>query len=98
MPSDRLSAVLAAMAALDGDRPSALDRLCGAAVGLLSLRGAGISLMVDGELRGTAGVSGSGVLAVQELQFELGEGPCVDAWANTEPVLEPDLGSPRVAR
>ncbi len=54
--------------------------------------------MVDGELRGTAGVSGSGVLAVQELQFELGEGPCVDAWANTEPVLEPDLGSPRVAR
>lgn len=98
VPTDRLSAVLMAMADLDGDSPSALDRLCGAAVGMLSLRGAGISLMVDGELRGTAGVSGSGVQAVQELQFELGEGPCVDAWASMEPVLEPDLGSPQVAR
>lgn len=54
--------------------------------------------MVDGELRGTAGVSGSGVQAVQELQFELGEGPCMDAWASKEPVLESDLASPRVAR
>ena len=98
MPTDRLSAVLAAMADLDGDHPSALDRLCGAAVALLALRGAGISLMVDGELRGTAGLSGPGVQAVQELQFELGEGPCVDAWAHMEPVLEPDLGNPRRAR
>ena len=98
MPTDRLSAVLAAMADLDGDHPSALDRLCGAAVTLLSLHGAGISLMVDGELRGTAGLSGAGVQAVQELQFELGEGPCVDAWARMEPVLEPDLFNPRRAR
>lgn len=56
-PTDRLSAVLAAMADTDGDRAPALDRLCAAGVGLLSLRGAGISLMVDGALRGTAGVS-----------------------------------------
>lgn len=98
VPTDRLSTVLAAMADIDGDRPSALDRLCGAAVGLLSLRGAGISLMADGQLRGTAGVSDPGVAAVQELQLELGEGPCVDAWASMEPVLEPDLASPRVAR
>jgi ANTAR domain/GAF domain len=98
VPTDRLSVVLAAMADLDGDIPSAPDRLCGAAVGLLDLRGAGISLMVDGELRGTAGVSGSGVQAVQELQFELGEGPCVDAWASMEPVLEPDLARPELTR
>lgn len=31
-------------------------------------------------------------MAVQELQFELGEGPCVDAWASQEPVLEVKLG------
>lgn len=98
MPTDRLSEVLAAMAVVDGDRPSALDRLCAAAVALLSLRGAGISLMADGQLRGTAGVSDPGVAAVQELQFELGEGPCVDAWATMEPVLEPDLADPRRVR
>jgi hypothetical protein len=96
VPTHRLSAVLAAMAELDGSQPSVLDRLCGAAVGLLSLRGAGLSLMVDGELRGTAGVSGPGVEAVQELQ--LGEGPSVDAWASVEPVLEPDLAHPALLR
>lgn len=62
------------------------------------MRGAGISLMVDGELRGTAGSSGMGVAMVLELQFELGEGPCVDAWASMEAVLEPDLASPEVLR
>jgi len=78
------------MADLDGS-PSVLDRVCRAAVSLLSLSGAGVSLIVDGELRGTAGVSESGVAAVQELQLLLGEGPCVDAWRLGEPVLEPDL-------
>ena len=96
--TDRLSAVLAAMADLDGNAPSALDRLCAAAVTLMALHGAGISLMVDGELRGTAGASGDGVAVIQELQFELGEGPCVDAWRTMEPVLEPDLAAPTVVR
>jgi hypothetical protein len=96
--TDRLSAVLAAMAEVDGDALSVLDRLCAAAVGLLSLRGAGVSLIVDGELRGTAGVSEPGVAAMQELQFELGEGPCVDAWTSMEPVLEPDLRTPARVR
>src|ERR1700727_3504457 len=86
------------MAAVDGDRPSVLDRLCAAAVVMLSLRGAGISLITDGQLRGTAGVSDPGVAAVQELQFEVGEGPCLDAWAAMEPVLEPDLADPARVR
>jgi GAF domain-containing protein len=69
-----------------------------AAVSILSLSGAGISLMVDGQLRGSAGVSEPGVAAVQELQLELGEGPCVDAWTGNEPVLEPDLSEPARVR
>lgn len=91
---DRLSVVLAAMASVDGDAPSVIDRLCVAAVSLLSLSGAGISLMVDGQLRGSAGVSEPGVAAVQELQLELGEGPCVESWTLSQPVLEPDLAEP----
>jgi hypothetical protein len=81
-----------------GGTASMVDRVCGAAVALLSLSGAGISLMVDGELRGTAGVSDSGIEAVQELQLTLGEGPCVDAWRDREPVLESDLADPVRAR
>jgi hypothetical protein len=81
-----------------GGTASMVDRVCGAAVALLSLSGAGISLLVDGELRGTAGVSDSGIEAVQELQLTLGEGPCVDAWRDREPVLESDLADPVRAR
>lgn len=99
MPADRLSVVLQAMAGADrGAAASMIDRICGAAVELLSLSGAGLSLMVDGELRGTAGVSEPGIAAVQELQLTLGEGPCVDAWKAMEPVLEADLADPRRVR
>lgn len=95
--ANHLSTVLAAMAAVEGELP-VLDRLCTAAARLLPLRGAGISLMVDGELRGTAGASDPGAVVVQELQFELGEGPCLDAWASMEPVLEPNLDTPARVR
>lgn len=95
MASERLSVVLKAMADADrGGGASMVDRVCGAAVALLSLSGAGVSLMADGELRGTAGVSEAGIEVVQELQLTLGEGPCVDAWRNMEPVLEADLADP----
>lgn len=97
--SNRLSVVLRAMAdAAPGASASMVDRVCAAAVELLSLSGAGLSLMADGELRGSAGVSEPGIAAVQELQLTLGEGPCVDAWGSMEPVLEADLADPAHAR
>lgn len=92
--ADRLSVVLAAMSEVDGNASSVIDRVCVAAVGLLSLSGAGLSLMVDGELRGSAGVTGPGIDAVQEAQLSLGEGPCVDAWESGESVIESDLADP----
>ncbi len=99
MANERLSVVLKAMAAADRDgSASMVDRVCGAAVTLLSLSGAGVSLMADGELRGTAGVSETGIEAMQELQLALGEGPCVDAWRAMEPVLEADLADPSQVR
>lgn len=83
----------------NGDRAgSAIDRVCAAGVVLLSLQGAGLSLIVDGELRGTAGVSDPGIAVVQELQLTLGEGPCVDAWRSRAVVLEPDLADPAKVR
>lgn len=99
MPTARLSIVLTAMAeALRDGAPTSIDGVCQGAVSLLSLSGAGISLMVDGELRGTAGATGPAIAALQELQLTLGEGPCVDVWATREPVLEADLADPAVVR
>jgi GAF domain len=99
MPTDRLSAVLREIVEADvEDSASLVDRVCVAAVGLLSLRGAGLSLMVDGELRGTAGVSDPGIAVVQELQLTLGEGPCGDAWMGRAPVLEANLADPAIVR
>ena len=86
------------MTSVDGDAPTVIDRVCVAAVGLLSLSGAGISLMADGQLRGSAGVSEPGIAAVQELQLELGEGPGVDLWASDVPVLESDLAQGGMVR
>jgi hypothetical protein len=99
MSTDRLSVVLREIVEADVDGSASLvDRVCMAAVSLLSLRGAGLSLMVDGELCGTAGVSDAGIAVVQELQFTLGEGPCVDAWTSRAPVLETNLADPTVVR
>jgi hypothetical protein len=92
MATDRLNAVLRAVAeARSDDSTSVVDWVCEAAVTLLSLRGAGVSLMVDGKLRGVAGVSDPGIALMQELQLTLGEGPCLDAWTGRAPVLEGEL-------
>ncbi len=99
MLTDRLSVVLREVVEADIDGSASLvDRVCSAAVSLLSLRGAGLSLMVDGELRGTAGVSEPGIAMVQELQLTLGEGPCVDAWTSRAPVFEANLADPAIVR
>jgi hypothetical protein len=89
---DRLSLILEAMVNVDGDAPTMVDRICVAAVRLLALSGSGISLMVDGRPLGRAGVSDPAVAAIQGLQFELGEGPCIDAWSHDQPVAVGDLG------
>ena len=99
MGTDRLTIVLGEVAAsMRGGSASVVDGVCAAATSLLSLKGAGLSLMVDGDLRGTAGVSEPGIAAVQELQLGLGEGPCVQAWESGLPVLEPDLADPAIMR
>jgi hypothetical protein len=35
---------------------------------------------------------------IEELQYTLGEGPCIDAYQHDKPVLEPDLADPAVPR
>ncbi len=73
--------------------PEDLDikRLCQGCAEVTEMSGAGIMLMsgdvARGSLCSTDEVSG----LIEELQFSLGEGPCVDAYHGDRPVLEGDL-------
>jgi len=60
--------------------------------------GAGIMLMADGQHRGTMGASDAAIAVVEELQFTLGEGPCIDTFTSGTPVLEPNLRDPDEVR
>ena len=74
------------------------DRLVGACTSVLDVTGAGIMIMVDGEHRGTLGSSDATMGVVEELQFTLGEGPCLDSHHLGQPVFEPDLANPVTPR
>jgi hypothetical protein len=74
------------------------ERLVHACCEATAVSGAGISLMTDGEHHGTLGASDATSSVVEELQFTLGEGPCIDTYVTGEPVLEPHLREPGEAR
>jgi hypothetical protein len=84
-----LSAVRAG--ARDGaDLPESLVRLCART---LPVSGVGIALMTDDGPAGTVAASDGGALQLEELQFTLAQGPCVDASHTGRPVLTPDLAA-----
>ncbi len=68
-----------------------LQRLCRAATVELDVDGVGISVLstVGGPARVAASDTRSS--EVEELQFTLGEGPCLEVFASGRPVLCPDL-------
>jgi hypothetical protein len=83
-----------------GDRRGvgAADRLCEACVVLFDVDAAAISLVFDGTNTGTLGASGAPARVYDELQFTLGEGPCLDSVAHRAPVLVEDLAALGSAR
>ena len=76
----------------------AADRLCRACVTLLDVDAAAISLVFDGTNTGTLGTSGPPARVYDELQFTMGEGPCLESVALRAPVLVVDLADPNEAR
>jgi GAF domain len=58
------------------------------------MTGAGIMLMFDDQPMGSICSTDDVSALIERLQFDLGEGPCVDAHQQNRPVLEPNLGTP----
>lgn len=86
---DRLSAVLGSIVA-DGraDGPQRIGMAC---VEFLAVSGAAVTLMTGGDVQEPVYASDVVISELDALQFSLGEGPCVEAFAQRRPVLIPDL-------
>jgi hypothetical protein len=78
-------------AALAGSETDPRHTLCVASAQAIGVAGAGVILMSGGRALGNVCVSNAMTAAVEEVQYTLGEGPCVDAFHTKAPVLAPDL-------
>lgn len=86
-------------ASIDGRRgETAANRLCQACVELFDVDAAAISLVFDGSNVGTLGHSGGPARDYDEVQFTIGEGPCLDSVTDRRPVLAMDLADRREVR
>ena len=97
----RVARLIADEPARTGDRggvAGVLRRLCSAAERAISARGVGVSVMAEDGVRGVAAVSEPACEPLEELQFTLGEGPCLDAFASRRPVLVADLSDGAMRR
>ncbi|CAA9372329.1 MAG: hypothetical protein AVDCRST_MAG60-127 [uncultured Nocardioides sp.] len=94
-PADReVSSLIAAEPVQDGDKPDLggwMQRLCRAATSDLAASGVGMSVMSPGGGFSVLASSSAAAEVVEQLQFTLGEGPCLDAYADGRPVLVRDL-------
>lgn len=93
MAGDRLLRVLAQLSS-GGDTAPGTARLCQVCADVTAMSGAGIMLMAGDAPRGSVCTTNEVSALIEELQYTLGEGPCVDAYHSDRPVLEPDLADP----
>lgn len=89
--AERRDRLVARLSTLPAAPP--LERICQGAVAFLGVGAAAVVLMSDGESGTIAASYGPGIEAAEDLQFSLGEGPCLMAFATGVPVLEPDVGA-----
>jgi hypothetical protein len=83
---------------LGGGATLETQRLCELCAEVTGVTGAGIMLMSGDVARGSICSTDDASALIEQLQYELGEGPCVDAYAHDRPVSEPDLADPAALR
>lgn len=72
--------------------------LCSVCAEVTQMSGAGIMFMSGDVSQGSLCTTNKVSALLEELQCELGEGPCVDAHNQDRPILEPDLAHPCTPR
>ncbi len=84
--------------AADGAPSWSSARLCAVCPHIVGVSGAGVMLMSGGVPSGTLCATDPVSQLIEELQYTLGEGPCVDAYHQDQVVAEPDLAQPATRR
>jgi hypothetical protein len=92
---ERVARISAALAADEG---ASTQPLCAAAASVVGVAGAGVVLVSRGRTLGNVCVSDPIAEAVEDMQYTLGEGPCLDACRTKARVLVPDLADPTIVR
>jgi GAF domain-containing protein/ANTAR domain-containing protein len=87
---ERVAQVTRALAVGEADPTRSL---CMACAEVIDVAGAGLVLMSRGEALGSVCVSDTRTEAVEDIQYALSEGPCVDAFHSRAPVSVPDLAN-----
>jgi len=77
---------------------SLLGEVCAEAAHALAASGVGLSVMTADGVHGMAAASDPATARIEELQFTFGEGPCIDAFAASRPVLMPELDAAATGR
>jgi hypothetical protein len=75
-----------------GSSSALIGRICVACVDSLPVSGASVAAVLGEGQRGTVYATNNVVARIEDLQFELGEGPGADALKDGFPVLVSDLG------
>ena len=92
----RRLAILDKLQGAEADRTTL--RLCDVSAEVTGATGAGIMLMSGDVQRGSICSTDPVSALIEQLQYDLGEGPCVDACRLDRPVAEPDLASATATR
>jgi hypothetical protein len=97
MTEDRLGRILTALSGPNADSWSSAS-LCAVCPAIVGVDGAGVMLMSGDIPRGSLCTTNAVSHLIEELQYTLGEGPCVDAYQQDQVVAEPDLAESAAPR
>ncbi len=86
-----MTRALLAIARDGGDECALAEKICRACVAWLDIDGASISLLTASTARATLWASDATAELLEDLQFALGEGACMEAALTGRPVLVPDI-------
>lgn len=91
MPSVRVTRILEEVLAGPTPAGSLPHRLVTLCARTLAVTGVGLTLVTDAGPAGSVATSDGPASLLEGLQFELGEGPCLECSTSGRPVLQPDL-------